>query len=116
MIRGGPDAWVGPETDTPPASREAVPESEERECGFLEVVTLIIAVVALVLAVIAFVRTGGIGDLRRQLDTVSSRTESARDRTADVLDRLEHLIRGKEKTPAEREGGSGGPTAPEGRP
>lgn len=78
----------------------------------MEVVTLIVAVVALVIAVIAFVRTGGIGDLRRQLDTVSSKTESARDRTADVLDRLEHLIRGKEKPPSEREGGSGGPTTP----
>ena len=63
----------------------------------MEAVTLLIAVVALVLAIMAFVRTGGLGDVRRQLDTVSTRTESARDRTADVLDRLERLIRGKEK-------------------
>ena len=65
----------------------------------MEVVTLIIAVVALVLAVVAFVRTGGMPDVRRQLDSLSLRTESARDRTADVLDRLERIIRGKEKSP-----------------
>ena len=82
----------------------------------MEVVTLIVAVVALVIAVIAFMRTGGIRDLRRQLETVSAKTETARECTADVVDRLEHLIRGKEKPPSEREGGSGGPTAPGGRP
>ena len=65
----------------------------------MEAVTLIIAVVALVIAVIAFVRAGGIQDMRRQMDGLSSRTESARDRTADVLDRLERLIRGREKPP-----------------
>jgi hypothetical protein len=80
----------------------------------MEVVTLIIAVVALVIAVMAFMRTGGMQDLRRQLETVSAKTETARDRTADILDRLEHLIRGKEKPPSEREGGSGGPTTPGG--
>lgn len=82
----------------------------------MEVVTLIIAVVALVVAVIAFMRTGGMRDLRRQLESVSAKTETARDRTADVLDRLEHLIRGKEKPPSEGEGGSGNPIAPGGRP
>jgi hypothetical protein len=44
----------------------------------VEAVTLIIAVVALVLAVIAFVRTGG--DLRRQFEMLSSKTETARDK------------------------------------
>jgi hypothetical protein len=73
----------------------------------MEIVTLIIAVVALVIAVIAFVRSGGIGDLRRQLDTVSAKTETARDRTADVLDRLERMIRGREKPPSETKGDSG---------
>lgn len=78
----------------------------------METFTLVIAVVALVLAIIAFMRTGGIGDLRRQLDTVSGKTETARDRTADALDRLERLIRGREKPPSEPEGGSGGSTTP----
>jgi hypothetical protein len=70
----------------------------------MEAVTLLIAVVALVLAIMAFIRTGGMGDVRRQLDTVTHKTESARDRTADVLDRLEHLIRGKEKGEREESG------------
>ena len=82
----------------------------------MEVVTLIIAVVALVLALIAFMRTGGIRDLRQQLDAVSAKTEAARDRTADLLDRLEHLVRGREKPQGEREGGAGGPSGSADRP
>lgn len=78
----------------------------------MEAVTLIIAVVALVIAVVAFVRTGGIQDVRRQVEGLSLKTEAARDRTADILDRLERLIRGREKPPPEKEGGPGGsPTA-----
>jgi hypothetical protein len=63
----------------------------------MEAVTLLIAVVALVLAVIAFIRTGGMPDMRRQIDSMSARTEAARDRTADALDRLERFIRGRDK-------------------
>ncbi len=58
----------------------------------MEAVTLLIAVVALALAIVAFVRTGGIPDVRHSADT-------ARDRTADILDRLEQIVRGKEKPP-----------------
>lgn len=79
----------------------------------MEAVTLIIAVVALVIAVVAFVRTGGIQDLRRQLDVISSKTETARDRTADALDRLERLIRGREKPPPDQENGPRRPGTPE---
>ncbi|HSB80149.1 MAG TPA: hypothetical protein VLM91_15315 [Candidatus Methylomirabilis sp.] len=78
----------------------------------MEVVTLIIAVLALVLAVAAFARTGGIRDLRSQLDSVASKTETARDRTADALARLERLIRGKEKSEGGTEGGSGDAQGP----
>lgn len=63
----------------------------------MEVVTLLIAVAALVIAIIAFARTGGIHEVRRQVETMSLKTESARDKTADALDRLERLIRGREK-------------------
>jgi len=63
----------------------------------MEVVTLLIAVAALVIAIIAFARTGGIHEVRRQAETMSLKTESARDKTADALDRLERLIRGREK-------------------
>lgn len=69
----------------------------------MEVVTLLIAVAALVIAVAAYTRTGGIQNLRRQVDSLSSASESVRERTADALARLERLIRGREKPPGEGE-------------
>ena len=67
----------------------------------MEVFTLLIALVALVIAVIAFQRTGGIKELRQEVDSLSSRTESVRGRTANMLDRFEQLVRGKNKTTPE---------------
>ena len=64
----------------------------------MEVITLLIAVVALVIATIAFQRTGGLKELKRQVDAVSAKSGPARDRTADVLERLERVVRGKEKS------------------
>lgn len=78
----------------------------------MEIVTLIIAVAALVFAVIAFTRTGGIQDLRRQVEALGPTTATARDRTADALDRLERLIRGREKPQEERPGTPQGPSDP----
>ncbi|MFQ5520155.1 MAG: hypothetical protein ACE5FK_02055 [Candidatus Methylomirabilia bacterium] len=74
----------------------------------MEVVTLIIAVIALVIAAAAFQRTGGIQDVRHQVEILNTRAETARERTANTLARLERFIRGKEKTPPEpgQEGGS----------
>ncbi len=69
----------------------------------MEILTLLIAVVALVIAVAAFARTGGIQEVRRQVETISTKTESARDKTADALDRLERLIRGREKPSPQKE-------------
>jgi len=63
----------------------------------MDVATLLITVLALVVGVIAFQRTGGIKDLRRQVDVLASKSEGVRDRTADILERLERFIRGKEK-------------------
>lgn len=63
----------------------------------MEILSLIIAVVALLIAVAAFIRTGGVRDLRRQVQALTSTTDSVRDRTADTLNRLEHLVRGKER-------------------
>ena len=64
----------------------------------METITFLIAVIALVIAIIAFRRTGGMGDTRRQLDLLSSKTEGIRDKTADALQRVEELIRGREKS------------------
>lgn len=81
----------------------------------MQVFTLIVAVVALVLAVVALVRTGGMGAFRRPLDTLGTATGAARDRTADALDRLERLIRGRQKPPSETERTPGEPPGPEDR-
>lgn len=63
----------------------------------MDILSLIIAVIALVIAVAAFMRTGGVSELRRQVQALSSTTDSVRDRTADALNRLEQLVRGKER-------------------
>ncbi len=64
----------------------------------MEAITLLIALLALVIAVIAFQRTGGIRELRQKVETLSSRSESVRDRTANVLDRFGQVVRGNNKT------------------
>lgn len=66
-------------------------------------ITLIIALVALIIAIIAFQRTGGIKKLRQDVDNLNPRTEFVRDRTANLLNRFERAVRGKDKEPAERD-------------
>lgn len=76
----------------------------------MEAITLLIAVVGLIIAIFAYQRTGGIAELRRQLesktpsvdlkkqmDTLVAITDSVREKTADALDRLEKVIRKTEK-------------------
>jgi len=71
--------------------------SHDGEKVKMEVLTLLIAVIALVIGSIAFQRTGGIKELKRQVEAVNLKSESVRDRTADVLERLERAVRGKGK-------------------
>jgi|DewCreStandDraft_5_1066085.scaffolds.fasta_scaffold01467_11 cell division protein FtsB len=76
----------------------------------MEGITLLIAVVALIIAILAYQRTGGITELRHQLESKASSpdlkkqiealaamTEALREKTADALDRLEKMIRKTEK-------------------
>ena len=65
----------------------------------MEVVTLLMSVAALVIAVAASVRTGGMRDIMLS-------TGMARDRTADLLDRLERVVRSGEQKSSE--GGADG--------
>ena len=67
----------------------------------MDAITLIIAIAALVIAVIAFQRTGGIKELRQEVDNLNIRTETVRERTANILNRFEKMVRGggKEKEP-----------------
>jgi hypothetical protein len=76
----------------------------------MEGITLLIAVVALVLSILAYQRTGGTtdlkrhfesttssGDLKKQVETLTTIVDSLREKTADALDRLEKTIRKTEK-------------------
>jgi len=67
----------------------------------MDVFTLFIAIVALVIAILAFQRTGGINDLRQQMEDLSAKSEyatkGARDMTTDALGRLEACIRAQQK-------------------
>ncbi len=63
----------------------------------MELLSLLVSIVALVLAGVAFSRTGGMRDVRRQLDALSSKAESARELAANTIDRLEDIVRGGEK-------------------
>ncbi len=69
----------------------------------MQFITFMIAVLALVIALVAFQRTGGIEDLRRQVETLTSKTGSVSDQIANMLDRFEGFIRGNDKpAPPER--------------
>ncbi|MDH4192613.1 MAG: hypothetical protein OEY80_03015 [Nitrospirota bacterium] len=86
----------------------------------MEILTLSIAIVALVIAVMAFQRTGGIHDLRKQMEDLSSKsdqaTKGARDMTADALSRLETFIRGQQKPSSEEEHSQSQPPTMENKP
>jgi cell division protein FtsL len=76
----------------------------------MEGITLLIAVAALIIAILAYQRTGGTvelkrkiestistDDLKKQVDALSTLTDSLREKTADALDRLEKVVRKTEK-------------------
>ena len=69
-------------------------------------VTLIIAIVALIIATVAYYRTGGVAALKKQVEAltnagetmVSKASDSFRDKTADVLGKVEDAVRGHNET------------------
>lgn len=78
----------------------------------MEWINLIIAIAALVLAIWSLKRTGGLDEMRtkvdalsslgltemkKQVESLSSMGDSLREKTADILDRLEKKVRGEEK-------------------
>jgi len=72
-------------------------------------VTLIIAIVALIIAIVAYYRTGGVAALKKQVEAltnagetmVSKASDSLRDKTADVLGKVEDAVRGEEQSKEE---------------
>lgn len=61
------------------------------------VLAMIIAIIALILAILAYQRTGGELELRKRMDSLSGALDTLRERTADLLDRMEAALRKKEK-------------------
>lgn len=68
---------------------------------------IILSLIAIVMAYIALQRTGGLKDLKQQMDHLTSKTEDvakgARETTADILHRLEHVVRGSEAHAEEKD-------------
>jgi hypothetical protein len=82
----------------------------------MEILAIILSLVAIVMAFMALQRTGGLKDIRQQMDVMTSKTEDAtkgaRETTADALRRLEHMIRGQGGQPPDKDGKSSGPSEP----
>ena len=82
----------------------------------MDVFAIILSLVAIVMAFMALQRTGGMKDLRQQMDLMASKTEDAakgaRETTADALRKLEHMIRGQGGQPPDAGGKSSGPSEP----
>ena len=71
----------------------------------MEILALIISIIALIIAVIAYQKVGGVADLKKQTevltnvgDTIVKATDSLRNKTADLLDKMEGVVRGTEET------------------
>jgi hypothetical protein len=82
----------------------------------MDILAFFIAVIALIIAVMALQKVGGLGDLKKQTevltqigDAIIKATNSLREKTADVLDKLEASLRSKEaKSGVKKETKEGG--------
>ena len=70
----------------------------------MEIFALIISIIALIIAILAYNKVGGVADLKKQTevltnvgDTIVKATDSLRDKTANILDRMEAAVRGTEE-------------------
>ena len=68
-------------------------------------VALIISIIALIIAILAYRKVGGVAGFKKQTealthlgDSIAKATDSLRDKTADVLDKMEAVIRGREES------------------
>jgi hypothetical protein len=69
----------------------------------MDVLALLIAIIALAVAFLVYQKVGGLGDLKQHTeglsqigDAIIRATNSLREKTADVLDKLEAGLRAKE--------------------
>jgi hypothetical protein len=69
----------------------------------MEWVAFILSIAALGISLLALRRIGGIGEMKKEMESLSSLGESLRKKTADTLDRLEKRVRGDEKSAGKEE-------------
>jgi hypothetical protein len=69
----------------------------------MDVLALLVAIIALALAFLAYQKVGGLGDLKKHTevltqigDAIIKATNSLREKTIDVLDKLETGLRARE--------------------
>jgi chromatin segregation and condensation protein Rec8/ScpA/Scc1 (kleisin family) len=69
----------------------------------MESLALIISIIALILSILAYQKVGGLGDQKKQSEVLSQigdalikASGSLREKTADILDKLETSLRTKE--------------------
>ena len=75
----------------------------------MEIVALIISIVAIIISIMAYSRTGGVADLKKRVEAltdagegiISKASDSLRDKTADVLGKVEDAVRGEEEAKEE---------------
>lgn len=72
----------------------------------MDVLALLVALLALVVALLAYIRAGGKEEIHWHMEDLGVKAETAREKTADVLDRIEQMVRGKGKPPGEAEAGT----------
>lgn len=76
---------------------------------------LIISIIALIIAIFAYQKVGGVADLKKQTevltnigDAIVKATNSLREKTADVLDKMEAALRAREEKAEKKKVEKGG--------
>lgn len=76
----------------------------------MEILALILSIIALIFAILAYQKAGGVVDLKKQTEVLSNlgesivkATDSLRDKTADIFEKIEGAVRSKEETKEKEE-------------
>ena len=76
-------------------------------------VAIIISIIALIIAVLAYRKVGGVAGLKKQTealtqvgDSIAKATDALRDKTADALDKMEAVVRGRAESEEQPKAGT----------
>lgn len=76
----------------------------------MEILALILSIIALIFSILAYQKAGGVADLKKQTEVLSNlgesivkATDSLRDKTADIFEKIETAVRSKEGTKEEEQ-------------